>query len=139
MVYHPERWKSRHAFRFLYVPSLYMILFRTLTKYSLDFYGTIVGAPVFPVMLTVLWPKLNRPAIFIGSIGGTSLAIMSWLLVSRYYYGSLTLENLSSSYSSLTGSMVSLFGGGLITVVISLIKPDNYDFSDTRKSMYVFS
>lgn len=107
------------------------------TKLILDFYGTVVGAPVFPVMLTVLWPKLNRPAIFAGSIGGTGLAIMSWLLVSHYYYGSLSLKNLSSSYSSLTGSMVSLFGGGLITVVISLVKPDNYDFSGTRNSTYI--
>jgi len=96
------------------------------------FCGTIIGAPVIPVMLTVLWSKLNKAAVLIGSMGGTALAIMAWIITCRYFYGTVNVANLISSYSSLAGNTVSLCTGGIIAVVISLIKPDNYDFTGTR-------
>lgn len=87
-------------------------------------------------MLAVLWPKLTIYGVMGGSIGGTSLAIMAWLITCRYFYGVINTTTLSSNYSSLAGSTVSLFGGGLLSVVITLFKPDNYDFKDTRASEY---
>ena len=87
-------------------------------------------------MLTISWPKLSNVAVMGGSIGGTLLAIMSWLIVCRYYYGAINVENLSSNYSSLAGSTTSLYSGGLIAVVLSIIKPDNYDFKGTRSSKF---
>ncbi|THH05204.1 hypothetical protein EW145_g4967 [Phellinidium pouzarii] len=96
------------------------------------FCGTIIGAPVIPVMLTVLWPKLSNAGVMGGSMGGTALAIMAWLLVCRFYYGELTVDNLIANYSSLAGNMTSLYSGGILAYVITMIKPDNYDFKGTR-------
>ena len=87
-------------------------------------------------MLTVLWPKLSLPGVLWGSMGGTGLALIAWLVTCKYYYGAINVTTLSSNYSSLAGSLVSMYGGGLISVVISLIKPDNYDFKGTRSSSY---
>ena len=85
-------------------------------------------------MLTVLWPKLSKPAVLLGSMGGTALAIMAWLITCRFYYGAVNVDNLISNYSSLAGNTVSLCSGGLIAVIVSLINPDNYDFKGTKNS-----
>lgn len=102
--------------------------------FLLDFAGTIIGAPVVPIILTVLWPKLSNIAVMTACLAGTVFAIIAWLITCRYYYGSLNVTNLVASYSSLAGSTTSLGSGGIIAVVLSLIKPDNYDFTGTRNS-----
>lgn len=89
-------------------------------------------------MLTISWPKLSNVAVMGGSIGGTVFAIMSWLIVCRYYYGAINVSNLISNYSSLAGSTTSLYSGGLIAIVLTVIKPDNYDFKGTRSSKHLF-
>ncbi|KAL5512651.1 hypothetical protein ACEPAG_2917 [Sanghuangporus baumii] len=96
------------------------------------FAGTVIGAPTLPVILTVLWSKLSLIAVLIGSIGGTALAIMAWLVTCRYYYGVINIQTLVASYSSLAGNATSIGGGAIITVALSLMKPDNYDFRGTR-------
>lgn len=88
-------------------------------------------------MLVVLWSKLNKAAILVGPLAGSSLGLMAWLVTCRFYYGSLTTTNLAASYSSLAGSMVSLGMGALLSVFISLAKPDSYDFSGTRGSTFI--
>lgn len=87
-------------------------------------------------MLTVLWSKITNAAVLGGSIGGTVLALLAWLITCRYYYGEINVEFLVASYSSLAGNLTSLCAGGIIAVVITLLKPDSYDFSGTRSSMY---
>lgn len=85
-------------------------------------------------MLTVLWRKVSRTAVVVGSVGGSSLALVAWLVTCRFVYGTINTTNLASNFSSLAGNLVSMYGGGLICVVISLIWPDNYDFKGTRGS-----
>lgn len=84
-------------------------------------------------MLVVLWPKLTNAAVLMSS-AGTLLALIAWLVTCRYFYGSITVDLLVASYSSLAGSLTSMGSGAIIAVVVSLIKPDNYDFTSTRSS-----
>ncbi|EKM51513.1 uncharacterized protein PHACADRAFT_212160 [Phanerochaete carnosa HHB-10118-sp] len=95
------------------------------------FCGTVIGAPVIPIMLVVLWPKLSNAAV-LASSGGTFLGLMAWLIVCRYFYGAINTTLLVDNYSSLAGSLTSMGSGAIIAVVVSLIKPDNYDFHATR-------
>jgi urea-proton symporter len=89
-------------------------------------------------MLTVLWPKLTRPAVLIGSMGGSALAIFAWIITCKYVYGTINTTTLASNFSSLAGNVVSLCMGGILSVLISLWKPDNYDFRGTQDSMALF-
>ena len=72
----------------------------------------------------------------VGSIGGSALALMSWLITCRFVYGTINTTNLASNFASLSGNLVSMYGGGLICVIISLLWPDDYDFKGTRNSAY---
>lgn len=86
------------------------------------------------MLLTVLWSKLSAVAAIAGSIGGTSLALIAWILTCRYFYGTVNVTFLVDNYSSLAGSITSICSGALIAFVISMIKPDKYDFTGTRSS-----
>ena len=107
-----------------------------ITRIPKDFSGTVIGGPVVPVILSVFWPKLTKTAVFAGSLGGTALALMVWLLTCRYYYGTINIQTLVANYSSLAGNLASSGCGAIISIAVSLMKPDNYDFSGTRSSMY---
>ena len=134
MVCHPQRWECQHELRLLsdiFSPAWQL---HTDHGFATDFCGTIIGAPVIPIMLVVLWPKLTNAAV-LASSGGTLLALMAWLLTCRYYYGSLSVDLLVANYSSLAGSLTSMGSGAIIAVVVSLFKPDDYDFTGTRASM----
>ena len=48
-------------------------------------------------------------------------------------YGSITYETTFENYTMLTGNVVSLFLGGLICVVVSLIFPEDYDFISMKQ------
>lgn len=67
-------------------------------------------------------------------MGGTTLALMAWLVTCRYYHGIINTQTLVASYSPLAGNATSLSGSAVIAVVLSLIKPDNCDFRGTRSS-----
>lgn len=44
----------------------------------------------------------------------------------------ITVANLGSDYPMLAGNMTSFLSSGIILVVVSLIKPEHYDFSSMQ-------
>ncbi|KAL5501336.1 hypothetical protein ACEPAH_8596 [Sanghuangporus vaninii] len=96
------------------------------------FSGAIAGSPVVPIVLTVIWSKLSKAALLIGCMTGTALGIMTWFITCRYFYGEINIQTLVAKYSALAGSLASLGSGAIISVGLSLIKPDNYNFRGTR-------
>ncbi|GMM33400.1 hypothetical protein DASC09_007250 [Saccharomycopsis crataegensis] len=96
------------------------------------FLGTATCGMVFPVVLTFTWKKLNATGAIFGAIGGMGLAIMVWLVTCKVYVGEINVTNLSNEWVSFSGNITALVMGGVISIGFSLIKPDNYDFNDTR-------
>lgn len=90
-------------------------------------------------MLTVLWPKISVAGVMGGSIGGSVLGLMAWIVTCKKVYGPLNTTNLASQYSALAGNVVSITMGAVISVATSLVKPADYDFKGTRNSKPFFS
>jgi hypothetical protein len=45
----------------------------------------------------------------------------------------VTRDNLGGDYPMLAGNLTSIFSSGIICTIISLIKPQNYDWKSTRE------
>ncbi|KAI0944312.1 hypothetical protein AcW1_002055 [Taiwanofungus camphoratus] len=98
------------------------------------FSGTVYTAAVGPIVLTVLWRKQTRIAAISGALGGLSIGITCWLVVAKTYYGALTIETTGNNYSTLAGNIASCCAGVLISIFVTLIKPDNdFDWSTTKE------
>ncbi|KAJ2992755.1 hypothetical protein NUW54_g7859 [Trametes sanguinea] len=109
-----------------------------LNKASIDlgwlFYvqGVVLSPAVVPIALTVTWSKLTRAGVFAGSISGAVLGMLAWMIGCWKIYGEINIPNLAEPYSAVCSGLTGLLFSGLITVLVSLAKPANYDFSGTR-------
>lgn len=97
-----------------------------------NFLGCATASGVFPVTLTFTWKKLNKAGAVLGSVLGMFLALAAWLIMCRFYMGSITVDNLSDQWVSFTGNASALFLGAFFSIGCSLIKPDNFDWNRTR-------
>ncbi|EGN99399.1 hypothetical protein SERLA73DRAFT_108889 [Serpula lacrymans var. lacrymans S7.3] len=98
------------------------------------FSGTLFTGAVGPIILTVVWRKQTRAAAISGALGGLCVGIIGWLVVAKTYYGELTIASTGALYPNLAGNMGAFCSGTLISVVVTLIKPDNdFDWSETKR------
>ncbi|KAK7677837.1 hypothetical protein QCA50_019149 [Cerrena zonata] len=110
-----------------------------LHKASIDlgwlFYvqGVVLSPAVVPIGLTVTWSKLTRAGVFSGCIIGAVLGMLAWMIGCWKIYGVINIENLAKPYSAVCSGLTGLLFSGVITVLVSLFRPANYDFEDTRK------
>jgi hypothetical protein len=63
------------------------------------------------------------------------LGIAAWLLTAGVMYGEVTLETTAHNEPFLAGNLTSIVSGGLICLIVSLVRPDNFDFSLMRDSI----
>ncbi|KAH9921658.1 Na+/solute symporter [Fomitopsis serialis] len=94
--------------------------------------GVILSPAVIPIALTVTWSKLSRAAVFSGAIIGAILGMLAWMIGCWKIYGEINVANLAEPYSAVCSGLTGLLFSGLITVLVSLAKPANYDFVGTR-------
>ncbi|KIJ64934.1 hypothetical protein HYDPIDRAFT_89896 [Hydnomerulius pinastri MD-312] len=97
------------------------------------FIGTVTTGAVGPVVLTVLWRKQTKLAAISGALGGLSVGVICWLVVAKMHFGALTVETTGQMYSMLAGNLGSFCSGPIISIIVTLIKPDtSFDWSQTR-------
>ncbi|KAI8098438.1 Sodium:solute symporter family-domain-containing protein [Gilbertella persicaria] len=94
--------------------------------------GVLISSAVAPLALTLLWSKQSKLAAIVSPIFGFCAAISTWLAVTKSMYGTITVNTTSQNMPMMSGNLVALFSPILVTVTISLIKPDNFSFDATR-------
>ncbi|GAA5807575.1 hypothetical protein MFLAVUS_000940 [Mucor flavus] len=94
--------------------------------------GVLISSAVFPLAMTLLWSKQSKIAVIASPILGFLCAVGTWLGVTYGMYGHFTIESSSQNFPMMAGNVVALLSPVIFTVVISLIKPDNFNFDATR-------
>ncbi|KAK3821899.1 MAG: urea active transporter [Benniella sp.] len=99
--------------------------------------GVLISSAVLPVTFSLLWKKQNVMAACVAPLGGLVVSVAAWLACAKIYSGEITLATTGTDQAMLAGNLAALISGGLISAVISWIKPDNYTFEDTRSMKQV--
>jgi hypothetical protein len=94
--------------------------------------GLLIGGAVMPAAFAITWKKQSRAGAIAGALSGLVAGLTAWLVEAKVHYGELTLETTGSNFATLAGNLAAIMTGLIVTVVVSLIKPDNYDWSGTR-------
>lgn len=97
--------------------------------------GVIIGSAVFPISLSLTWSKCSSTAAVAGAIGGQWLGILAWILIALGESGSVTVATLGGDFPMLGGNLVSILSSGAICIIVSMLKPQNYDFNELHKSI----
>jgi len=99
-----------------------------------NFMGIVIGGAVFPVAACVMWSKMSAVAAITAAWGSTILAVITWLVVASTK-GPISIATTGHLHAQLAGCLVSLCGSVVISVVMSCLKPQNYDFSEMNKGI----
>jgi hypothetical protein len=95
--------------------------------------GTIIGCAVVPIALCITWKKCNGTGAVVGAIVGFIAAIAGWIgITASLNNGVVTVDTTFGDYEMLTGNLLSIGVGGIITVAWSLVRPANFDWDITR-------
>ncbi|KAF9519210.1 hypothetical protein BS47DRAFT_1370822 [Hydnum rufescens UP504] len=96
--------------------------------------GVLLGSAVVPIALCITWKKANKWGCIVGAVLGLALAIMSWLVAtSTLNHGKIDVATSGGDYEMLTGNLVAIAVGGIVSLGWSLYSPENFDFEVTRR------
>ncbi|CCG22383.1 major urea transporter [Candida orthopsilosis Co 90-125] len=91
--------------------------------------GIIIGGAVLSSAMTILSAKQNWHAATFTPPIATGLAIMSWLVVCKTKFGTISYDNLFEDDSMLTGNVVALLFPLITVPLFTLIfKPQNFNW-----------
>ncbi|KAI0325129.1 urea transporter [Cubamyces sp. BRFM 1775] len=98
-----------------------------------EFMGVVLGSAVVPIAMCITWSKANKWGSICGAIAGFCAGVVAWLVTtSALNGGELTVTTTGGDLEMLAGNLASIGVGGIVTVVTSLIWPDDFDFEATR-------
>ncbi|KAF2736610.1 solute symporter family transporter [Polyplosphaeria fusca] len=94
--------------------------------------GLLIGGAVFPTAFAITWKGQTRLAAISGCLLGLAAGLTAWLATAKHYYGEITVATTGNEYPTLAGNLAAIMTGLIVSVSISLIKPDNFDWEITR-------
>lgn len=95
--------------------------------------GVVTCPGVFPMVFTVLWKHQSKAAAILSPILGIATGIAVWLGTAHHFYGSVSVSATGGLLPCVYGTVASAFSPILYSVVITLFKPQNYDWSNFRQ------
>jgi Na+/proline symporter len=83
--------------------------------------------------MCITWKRCNGTGAVVGTITGFCCAITGWLVcTAKLNDGVINVATTFQDYPMLTGNLLSIGIGGIITISWSLISPANFDWEITR-------
>lgn len=85
---------------------------------------------MIPLFLKVTWKKQSKLAMFLSPLVDLAAVIVVWTVTAYKIYGKVTITTTREQLPCMYGSLTALVLPGIVTVLITLIKPDNFDWSE---------
>jgi urea-proton symporter len=81
--------------------------------------GIWIGSAVTPILLSVIWKKMNKTGAIAGCLGGLVSDTFIWLVSSFIQYGELSIMSIGREISLLLGNISSISVGSVLTIFLS--------------------
>jgi len=94
--------------------------------------GILIGSAVFPVAFSITWGRASGLGAISGALGGLILGLCSWLGYASTLPGGVNIENTGNTSVMLAGNVMSMLSSAVISTLVSLIRPDDCDWSATK-------
>ncbi|CAD6563839.1 MAG: hypothetical protein ASARMPREDX12_000089 [Alectoria sarmentosa] len=94
--------------------------------------GLLIGGAVFPAAFAITWKGQTRAGALSGAVTGLCAGLIAWLVTAHQYYGSLSVSTTGMEYPTLAGNLAAIMTGLIVTVSVSLAKPEPFDWDTTR-------
>ena len=94
--------------------------------------GLLIGGAVFPAAFAICWKGQTKAGAISGSVVGLCAGLLAWLVTAKQYYGTLTVMTTGLEYPTLAGNLAAIMTGLIVSVCVSLAKPEPFDWETTR-------
>ncbi|KAJ7359655.1 solute symporter family transporter [Mycena albidolilacea] len=94
--------------------------------------GLLIGGAVFPAAFAITWKGQTSAGAISGAVGGLFAGLVAWLVTARQYYGEVTVFTTGLEYPTLAGNLAAIMTGLILSVSVSWLKPDDFDWEVTR-------
>ncbi|KAL8715226.1 MAG: hypothetical protein Q9220_001184 [cf. Caloplaca sp. 1 TL-2023] len=94
--------------------------------------GLLIGGAVFPAAFAITWKGQTKAGALAGAITGLCAGLLAWLVTAHQYYGSLSVATTGMEYPTLAGNLAAIMTGLIVSVCVSLAKPEAFDWQTTR-------
>lgn len=101
--------------------------------WTLYMLGVLTCPGIFPTVFTILWKKQSKAAAITSPILGLGTGIAVWLGTAHAFSGEISVVSTGQTLPCVYGTVASALSPALYSVVISLARPDNYNWADFRK------
>lgn len=106
--------------------------------WTLYMLGVLTCPGIFPTSFTILWKKQSKLAAIVSPILGLITGLAVWLGSAKALYGNITILSTGQTLPCTYGTVASALSPAVYSIVISLVRPDNYDWADFRKEKLLF-
>lgn len=94
--------------------------------------GLLIGGAVFPAAFAITWRGQTKAGALSGAVTGLCAGLIAWLVTAHQYYGSLSVSTTGMEYPTLAGNLAAIMTGLIVTVAVSLAKPEPFNWDTTR-------
>lgn len=107
--------------------------------WTLYMLGVLTCPGIFPTVFTILWKRQSTAAAVLSPLLGMVTGIGVWLGTAAALYGEVTVATTGETLPCVYGTVASCFSPCLFSVVITLIKPANFQWADFRRERLAFA
>lgn len=106
--------------------------------WTLYMLGVLTCPGIFPTAFTILWRRQSKAAAIISPLLGMVTGIAAWLGSAYALYGEVSIATTGQSVPCVWGTVASALSPIPYSVIITLFKPENFDWADFRKERLAF-
>ncbi|KXJ86100.1 Sodium:solute symporter family-domain-containing protein [Microdochium bolleyi] len=107
--------------------------------WTLYMLGVLTCPGIFPTVFTILWRKQSRLAAVVSPLLGMATGIAVWIGTAYAFSGEVSVASTGKTLPCMYGTTASALSPGLYSVVITLIKPDNFRWESFREERLAFT
>ncbi|KAJ5733574.1 hypothetical protein N7493_002360 [Penicillium malachiteum] len=101
--------------------------------WTLYMLGVVTCPGIFPMIFTILWRNQSKAAAIISPVLGMATGLAVWIGTASHFGGEVSVATTGDVLPCMYGTVASCFSPIIYSVLITLIKPQRYDWNYFKK------
>ncbi|OQD82412.1 hypothetical protein PENANT_c021G10370 [Penicillium antarcticum] len=101
--------------------------------WTLYMLGVVTCPGIFPMIFTILWKRQSKAAAILSPVLGLATGLAVWLGTASHFSGEVSVASTGQVLPCLYGTVASCMSPIVYSVLITLVKPQNYNWDDFKQ------
>ncbi|KAJ5989830.1 hypothetical protein N7522_010037 [Penicillium canescens] len=101
--------------------------------WTLYMLGVVTCPGIFPMIFTILWKRQSKAAAILSPVLGLATGLAVWLGTASHFGGEVSVASTGEVLPCLYGTVASCLSPIIYSVLITLVRPQNYNWDDFKK------